>query len=208
MGNLIIVHHPLIEHKMTKIRDKNTGTKEFRESISEVGSLITYEITRDLSLKPKRVETPIAETTTYELDKPVVIVPILRAGLGMVDGMHNLIPSAKIGHIGLYRDEETLLPHAYYQKFPRDLENYVVLVVDPMLATGGSVSKAIDIVKQNGAKDIRYVGLVGVPEGVAKVQHDHPDVTIYLAALDSHLNEKGYIVPGLGDCGDRIFGTK
>lgn len=208
MGNLIIVHHPLIEHKMAKIRDKNTGTKEFRESISEVGSLITYEITRDLVVRPKQVETPITTTTCYELDKSVVIVPILRAGLGMVDGMHDLIPSAKIGHIGLYRDEETLLPHAYYQKFPKDLDKSVVLIVDPMLATGGSVSEAIQIAKNHGAKDIRYVGLVGVPEGVQKVQKDHPDVTIYLAALDSHLNEKGYIVPGLGDCGDRIFGTK
>jgi uracil phosphoribosyltransferase len=193
---------------MAKIRDKNTGTKEFRESISEVGSLITYEITRDLVVRPKEVETPMAMTTCYVLDKSVVIVPILRAGLGMVDGMHDLIPSAKIGHIGLYRNEETLMPHAYYQKFPKDLDKSVVLIVDPMLATGGSVSEAIQIAKNHGATDIRYVGLVGVPEGVAKVQKDHPDVTIYLAALDSHLNEKGYIVPGLGDCGDRIFGTK
>mgnify|MGYP001398701037 CR=1 FL=1 len=208
MGKLIVLNHPLIDHKMTKIRDKNTGTKEFRESVSEVGGLITYEITRDFTTRPKIIETPICETTCYELDKQIVIVPILRAGLGMVEGIHNIIPSAKIGHIGLYRDEETLQPQVYYSKFPTNIGESVVLVVDPMLASGGSASKAIDILKNKGATDIRYVGLVGCPEGVARVQKDHPDVTIYLAAMDSHLNEKGYIVPGLGDCGDRIFGTK
>jgi len=193
---------------MSKIRNKETGTKEFRESLSELGGLITYEITRDFTTKPKQIETPICETTVYELEKPVVIVPILRAGLGMVDGIHNLIPSAKIGHIGLYRDEVTLQPQVYYSKLPKDTKDSVVLLVDPMLASGGSVSKAIDIIKETGAKDIRYVGLVGAPEGVERLQKDHPDVPVYLAALDSHLNENSYIVPGLGDCGDRLFGTK
>lgn len=208
MSKLVILKHPLIDHKMAKIRDVQTGTKAFRESVSEVGGLITYEITRDFQTTPKKVQTPICETTVYELDKQVVIIPILRAGLGMVEGIHNLIPTAKIGHIGLYRNEETLMPHVYYQKFPNDLPNSVILVVDPMLASGGSASKAIDILKAHGAKDIRYVGLVGCPEGVKRLQTDHPDVHIYLAAMDSHLNELGYIVPGLGDCGDRLFGTK
>ncbi|MFA7422273.1 MAG: uracil phosphoribosyltransferase [Acholeplasmataceae bacterium] len=204
----MVLNHPLIDHKMAKIRDKHTGTKEFRESVSEVGGLITYEITRDFQTVEKTIETPICEMQAKELAKQVVIVPILRAGLGMVEGIHNIIPTAKIGHIGLYRDEVSLEPQVYYSKFPEVIKDSVVLVVDPMLATGGSASKAIDIIKKTGAKDIRYVGLVGCPEGVKRIQDDHPDVAIYLAALDSHLNEKGYIVPGLGDCGDRLFGTK
>ncbi|MCF7930253.1 MAG: uracil phosphoribosyltransferase [Acholeplasmataceae bacterium] len=208
MSKVVILNHPLIDHKMAKIRDKRTGTKEFRESVSEVGGLITYEITRDFTTTPKTIETPMCETTVYELEKQVVIVPILRAGLGMVDGIHNIIPTAKIGHIGLYRDEVTLQPQVYYSKFPSCIKESVVLVVDPMLASGGSASKAIDILKKHGATDIRYVGLVGCPEGIKRLQEDHPDVSIYLAALDSHLNEIGYIVPGLGDCGDRLFGTK
>jgi uracil phosphoribosyltransferase len=208
MSKVIVLKHPLIDHKMTKIRDKNTGTKEFRESVSELGGLITFEITRDLTTRKKTIETPICETTVYELEKQVIIIPILRAGLGMVEGIHNIIPTAKIGHIGLYRDEDTLQPHAYYSKFPKDIKDSVVLVVDPMLASGGSASKAIDLIKEAGATDIRYVGLVGCPEGVERLTKDHPDIPIYLAALDSHLNEKGYIVPGLGDCGDRLFGTK
>lgn len=208
MSKVVILNHPLINHKMAKIRDKRTGTKEFRESVSEVGGLITYEITRDFTTRPITVETPMCETTAYELDKHVVIVPILRAGLGMVEGIHNMIPTAKIGHIGLYRDEETLEPQVYYQKFPKEIIDGVVLVVDPMLATAGSACKAIDILKEHGATDIRYVGLVGCPEGVSRLQKEHPDVAIYLAAMDSHLNEVGYIVPGLGDCGDRLFGTK
>jgi uracil phosphoribosyltransferase len=208
MSKVIVLKHPLIDHKMTKIRDKNTGTKEFRESVSELGGLITFEITRDLTTRQKTIETPICETTVFELEKQVIIIPILRAGLGMVEGIHNIIPTAKIGHIGLYRDEETLQPHAYYSKFPKDIKDSVVLVVDPMLASGGSASKAIDLIKEAGATDIRYVGLVGCPEGVERLTKDHPDIPIYLAALDSHLNEKGYIVPGLGDCGDRLFGTK
>lgn len=208
MSKVVILNHPLINHKMAKIRDKRTGTKEFRESVSEVGGLITYEITRDFTTRLITVETPICETQAYELDKQVVIVPILRAGLGMVEGIHNMIPTAKIGHIGLYRDEETLQPQVYYKKFPKDIVNGVVLVVDPMLATAGSACKAIDILKENGATDIRYVGLVGCPEGISRLQREHPDVPIYLVAMDSHLNENGYIVPGLGDCGDRLFGTK
>ncbi len=208
MSKVVILKHPLIDHKMSMIRDKNTGTKVFRETVSEVGALITYEITRDLETVPKQIETPICETTVYELAKQVVIVPILRAGLGMVEGIHDIIPSAKVGHVGVYRDEKKLVPHVYYQKFPPGLSDSVVLVVDPMLATGGSASKAIEIVKSYGATDIRYVGLVGCPEGVERLRKDHPDVAIYLAALDSHLNEMGYIVPGLGDCGDRLFGTK
>ncbi len=208
MSKVVILNHPLINHKMSKIRDKRTGTKEFRESVSEVGGLITYEITRDLTTRPITVETPMCETIAYELDKQVVIVPILRAGLGMVEGIHNMIPTAKIGHIGLYRDEESLQPQVYYQKFPKEITTGVVLVVDPMLATAGSACKAIEILKSKGATDIRYVGLVGCPEGVSRLQREHPDVSIYLAAMDSHLNENGYIVPGLGDCGDRLFGTK
>ncbi|AUD64476.1 uracil phosphoribosyltransferase [Tenericutes bacterium MZ-XQ] len=208
MSKLVVLNHPLIDHKMARIRDKNTGTKEFRESVSEVGGLITYEITRDFQTVEKKIETPICEMTAKELEKQIVIVPILRAGLGMVEGIHNIIPTAKIGHIGLYRDEESLEPQVYYAKFPEVIKDSVVLVVDPMLATGGSASKAIEIIKKTGATDIRYVGLVGCPEGVKRIQEDHPDVPIYLAAMDSHLNEVGYIVPGLGDCGDRLFGTK
>lgn len=208
MSKVIVLDHPLINHKMAKIRDKKTGTKEFRESVSEISGLITYEISRDFPTHKIQVETPLVKTDAHELSKQVVIVPILRAGLGMVEGIHNIIPSAKIGHIGLYRDHDTLEPKTYYAKFPPGIENSVILLVDPMLATGGSASKAIEILKENGAADIRYVGIVGCPEGVKRLQEEHSDVNIYLAALDSHLNELGYIVPGLGDCGDRLFGTK
>jgi uracil phosphoribosyltransferase len=208
MSKVTVLNHPLIDHKMSQVRDKNTSTKAFRETVSEIGALITYEITRDFKTTPKTIETPMARMTAYELEKPVVIVPILRAGLGMVDGIHNIIPNAKIGHIGLYRDEETLQPKAYYQKFPKSITESVVLVVDPMLATGGSASYAINVLKNQGVKDIRYVGLVGCPEGILRLQQDHPEVSIYLAALDEKLDENGYIVPGLGDCGDRLFGTK
>jgi uracil phosphoribosyltransferase len=208
MSKVTVLSHPLIDHKMAQVRDKNTSTKAFRETVSEIGALITYEITRDLATKPKEIETPMTKTIVYELAKEVVIVPILRAGLGMVDGLHNMIPTAKIGHIGIYRDEKTLKPAAYYQKFPLGIKDSVVLLVDPMLATGGSASYAIKVLKDAGVKDIRYVGLVGCPEGVFKLQEDHPDVAIYLAAMDEKLNEIGYIVPGLGDCGDRLFGTK
>jgi uracil phosphoribosyltransferase len=208
MSKVTVLVHPLIDHKMSIVRDKHTPTKAFRETVSEIGALITYEITRDLATKPKVIETPMMSTTVYELAKEVVIVPILRAGLGMVDGLHNMIPTAKIGHLGVYRDEETLEPKAYYQKFPLGIKESVVLLVDPMLATGGSASYAIKVLKQAGVKDIRFVGLVGCPEGVSRLQKDHPDVSIYLAAMDEKLNESGYIMPGLGDCGDRLFGTK
>lgn len=208
MSKVVVLSHPLIDHKMAKIRDKATETKQFRETVSEIGMLVTYEITRDFETIPKIVETPITTTTAHVLKKPVVIVPILRAGLGMVEGIHNIIPSARIGHVGVYRDEETLEPHEYFAKFPADIAESTVLIVDPMLATGGSASAAITMVKRRGAKDIRFVGLVGCPEGVKRLQKEHPDVDIYLAAMDERLNEKGYIVPGLGDCGDRLFGTK
>lgn len=208
MGKVVLIQHPLIEHKMAIIRNKATDTKTFRENVNEIGSLVTYEITRDLTTKPIEVETPIAMTTCQVLAKEVVIVPILRAGLGMVDGIHNVIPTAKIGHVGLYRDEVTLMPHAYYAKFPAIMKEATVLVVDPMLATGGSAIAAINLVKEQGVKDIRFVGLVGCPEGIQALQKSHPDIDIYLAAVDLRLNEIGYIVPGLGDCGDRLFGTK
>jgi len=208
MANLTILNHPLIDHKMSIIRDKTTNTKSFRENVNEIGGLITYEITRDLPTHEIEIETPMEKTVTRTLAKDVIIVPILRAGLGMVDGIQAMIPTAKVGHVGMYRDEETLEPHEYYAKFPKEIVEGTVLVVDPMLATGGSASAAITAVKKRGAKDIRYVGLVGCPEGVKRLNKDHPDVDIYLAAMDEKLNEIGYIVPGLGDCGDRLFGTK
>jgi len=205
---LTIINHPLLEHKMAIIRNKDTDTKTFRENLNEIGSLVTYEITRDLETKTIEVETPIARTTCSILAKEVVIVPILRAGLGMVDGIQKIIPTAKIGHIGLWRDEETLQPHEYYLKLPKEIINATVLIVDPMLATGGSAVVAIDQVMKRGAKDVRFVGLVGCKEGVKAIHDRFPLVQIYLVKLDDHLNEKGYIVPGLGDCGDRLFGTK
>ena len=208
MSKVVVLKHPLIEHKMSIIRDKNTSTKSFRENIGEVSALIVYELTKDLETIDKEIETPLVKMVAKELKNPVVLVPILRAGLGMVEGIHDLIPSAKIGHIGLYRNEETLEPVTYYQKFPKEIENGVVIVLDPMLATGGSASFAIQTLKNKGAKDIRYVGIVGCPEGINRLQKDHPEVPIYLADLDERLNENGYILPGLGDCGDRLFGTK
>lgn len=208
MNRVTILNHPLIDHKMSIIRDKHTNTKSFRENVNEIGGLITYEITRDLPLKDVEIETPIQATVAKQLAKDVIIVPILRAGLGMVDGIQMIIPTAKVGHVGMYRDEETLEPHEYYAKFPNEIVDGTVLVVDPMLATGGSASAAITAVKKRGATDIRFVGLVGCPEGVKRLHADHPEVDIYLAAMDEKLNEVGYIVPGLGDCGDRLFGTK
>jgi uracil phosphoribosyltransferase len=205
---LTVLNHPLITHKLTVMRSINTGTKDFRENLDEVAGLMAYEISRDLPLSKVRIETPMQITESYELAKSVVLIPILRAGLGMVDGILNLIPTAKVGHVGLYRNEETLEPQQYYAKFPPNLEDAVVMVLDPMLATGGSASAAITILKEKGAKTIKLVCLVGVPEGVARIEKDHPDVDIVLAALDEKLNEIGYIVPGFGDAGDRIFGTK
>lgn len=205
---LTVFDHPLIKHKLTIMRDQNTSTKDFRDNLDEIGSLMVYETTRDLPLTEVEVQTPITKTTGCKLAKDVVIVPILRAGLGMTQGILDLIPTAKVAHVGLFRDEETLEPHTYFEKYPKNIEDAVVYVVDPMLATGGSSVAAIDMVKKQGAKDIKLVCLVGAQEGVDNVQKHHPDVDIYLAALDDHLNEKGYIVPGLGDAGDRIFGTK
>lgn len=208
MSNVHVLEHPLIKHKLTVIRDKNTKTKEFRESVNEIAGLLTFEITRNLTLKEKIVETPVDTYKGSELAEEIVIVPILRAGLGMVEGIHNLIPTAKIGHIGLYRDEETLEAKEYYSKFPDTLKDSTILLVDPMLATGNSTVKAIEILKSKGAKHIIFVGIVGSPEGVKRLREYDPNVMIYLAALDEKLNENGYIVPGLGDAGDRLFGTK
>ena len=209
MAKVVVMDHPLIQHKIGYIRRTDTGTKDFRETIAEIANLICYEATRDLKLKDVEIETPICKTTVKELaGKKLAVVPILRAGLGMVDGIQSLIPTAKIGHIGLFRNEETLEPQLYYAKFPPTLKEATVFLVDPMLATGGSAVAAIDILKSRGAKKIIYIGIVGVNEGIENLQKHHPDVDIYLAAKDEKLNENGYIVPGLGDCGDRIFGTK
>ena len=205
---LKVLEHPLITHKLTQMRKKETGTKDFRQNLDEIAGLMAYEITRDLPLEPVQIETPVQTCNTFTLGKEIVLVPILRAGLGMVNGICNLIPTVKIAHVGLYRDEETLEPHTYFEKYPKTIHDGVVMIVDPMLATGGSACAAIEMVKRQGAKNIRLVCLVGAPEGVAAVEKEHPDVDIYLAALDEKLNEKGYIVPGLGDAGDRIFGTK
>jgi uracil phosphoribosyltransferase len=205
---LHVLNHPLITHKLTQMRNKETGTKDFRENLDEVAGLMAFEISRDLPLAPVTIETPMGTCNTQELAKNIVLIPILRAGLGMVDGILNLIPTAKVGHVGLYRNEETLQPHEYYAKFPSNMKEAVVMVLDPMLATGGSASATIALLKKQGCKTIKLVCLVGVPEGVKRVEDDHPDVDIYLAALDEKLNEIGYIVPGLGDAGDRIFGTK
>lgn len=190
------------------MRNKDTGTKDFRENLDEIAELMAYEVCRDLPTQPVDIETPMGKTIGYEISKEVVIVPILRAGIGLLDGIRRLVPTAKVGFIGLYRDEETLQPVEYFAKFPKNLKDAIVMVVDPMLATGGSASDAISKIKERGAKNIKLVCLVGAPEGVKAIQKNHPDVDIYLAALDDRLNEIGYIVPGLGDAGDRIFGTK
>lgn len=205
---LKVLNHPLITHKLTQMRKVTTGTKDFREQLDEIAGLMAYEISRDLPLHTIDIVTPVAPTKAQELAKEVVLVPILRAGLGMVDGIRGLIPTAKVGHIGLYRDEKTLEPHEYFAKFPSNMPDAVVMVLDPMLATGGSASAAITMLKRRHATAIKLVCLVGAPEGVARMTKDHPDVDIYLAALDEKLNDHGYIVPGLGDAGDRIFGTK
>ncbi|GGL50301.1 uracil phosphoribosyltransferase [Sporolactobacillus putidus] len=209
MGKLVVLNHPLIQHKLTMIRDYRTGTKAFRELVDEVATLMAFEITRDLTLEEVEVQTPVAKAKAYRIaGKKLGIVPILRAGLGMVNGMLQLIPAAKVGHIGLYRDPETLKPVEYYVKLPQDISERDLIVVDPMLATGGSAAAAITFLKQHGGVNIKLMCLIGAPEGVREVQETHPDVDIYLAALDEKLNEHGYIVPGLGDAGDRLFGTK
>ena len=209
MGEIYVMNHPLIEHKISYIRRKDVGTKEFREVIGEIAQLMCYEATRDLKTKEVEIQTPIAKTTGRELDgKKLAIVPVLRAGLGMVDAVLQLIPAAKVGHIGLYRDPETLEPVEYYCKLPADCDEREVFVVDPMLATGGSSSAAISMLKEKGVKNIRFLCIIAAPEGVRRMRESHPDVDLYVGALDEKLNEHGYIVPGLGDAGDRIFGTK
>lgn len=209
MGVLHVIDHPLIQHKLTIMREVQTGPKDFRELLNEITTLMGYEITRDFPLCEREIETPLTKMKGKSIDgKKVAIVPILRAGLGMVDGLLSLIPVAKVGHIGLYRDPETHTPVVYYCKLPTDIEGRFVIVVDPMLATGGSAADAIAMLKEKGVENIRLMCLVAAPEGVAKVQEEHPDVDIYVAALDEKLNEHCYIVPGLGDAGDRLFGTK
>lgn len=209
MSKVVVFDHPLIQHKLSIMRDKNTGAKEFRELLSEIAMLMIYEVTRDLETEEVEIETPISVCKCKMLSgKKLGIVPILRAGLGMVEGITNLIPAARIGHIGLYRDPATLEPVEYYCKLPDDSENRELIVIDPMLATGGSASAAIKFIKKRGCNHIRLVNLIAAPEGIARIQKDHPDVDIYVAALDEKLNEKGYIIPGLGDAGDRLFGTK
>ena len=205
---LEVLNHPLITHKLTLMRMKETGTKDFRENLDEIAELMAYEVCRDLPVRPIDIETPMAKTVGYELSKEIVICPILRAGIGLLDGIRRLVPTAKVGFIGMYRNEETLEPVEYFAKFPNNLDKAITMIVDPMLATGGSAIDAIAAVKKRGANNIKLVCLVGAPEGVKAVQEAHPDVDIYLAALDEKLNEIGYIVPGLGDAGDRIFGTK
>lgn len=209
MAKVVIMDHPLIQHKIGYIREKEVGTKEFRETISEIAMLLTYEATRDLELEDVDIETPICKTTVKRLKgKKMAIVPILRAGLGMVDGVLEMIPTAKVGHIGLYRDPETKKPVEYYCKLPAECEEREVFVVDPMLATGGSGADAISMLKARGCKKIHFMCIIAAPEGLKKIQEEHPDVDIYVGALDEKLNDHCYIVPGLGDAGDRIFGTK
>lgn len=209
VAKVYVFDHPLIQHKLTYIRDINTGTKEFRELVDEVATLMAFEITRDMPLEDIEIETPVCKTKSKVLSgKKIGLVPILRAGIGMVDGVLKLMPAAKVGHVGLYRDPETLKPVEYYVKLPTDVEERDFIVVDPMLATGGSAIDAIHALKKRGAKHIKFMCLIAAPEGVEAVKAEHPDVDIYIAAMDEKLNDHGYIVPGLGDAGDRLFGTK
>ena len=208
-GRVVVFNHPLVQHKVGIIRDKNTSVKQFRELLQEISGLMVYEITRRLPLTAKEVETPVAKTTANTIEgKKLAIVPVLRAGLGMVEGILQIVPNAKVGHIGLYRDPDTLKPVEYYCKLPFDIEEREIFVLDPMLATGGSSAEAIALIKKRGGKKISLVCLIAAPEGIEKVHKEHPEVDIFTAALDSHLNDHGYIVPGLGDAGDRLFGTK
>ncbi|MDU1044064.1 MULTISPECIES: uracil phosphoribosyltransferase [Peptoniphilus] len=204
-----IINHPLIDHKMTIIRKKETSSMEFRQVVNEISTLMGYEVTRDLETEDIEIETPIAKATGKMISgKKIGIVPILRAGLGMVEGLLTIVPAARVGHIGMYRDPETLKPVTYYSKLPKDISSRLMIIVDPMLATGGSLIEAIDELKRNGATNIKAINLLAAPEGLKAVEEAHPDVHIYIAALDEKLNEDGYIVPGLGDAGDRLFGTK
>ena len=209
MSQLHIINHPMVQHKLSIMRNKETGSKDFRQLLKEISLLMGYEVTRDIPLDPIEIETPICKMTARQVSgRKLAIVPILRAGLGMVDGLLELVPVARVGHIGLYRNEETHEPVVYYSKLPEDINTRMVIVTDPMLATGGSASDALTMLKEKGCTNIRLMCLVGVPEGIERVQREHPDIDIYLAAVDDHLNENAYIVPGLGDAGDRIFGTK
>jgi len=209
MDNVFVFDHPLIQHKVSLLRDKNTSSKEFRELVSEISVLMGYEVTRDLPLMEIEIETPLAVAKTKVISgKKLAVVPILRAGLGMVDGFLKLVPMARVGHIGIYRDHETLEPIEYYCKLPSDIDERDVVLVDPMLATGGSASGAVNFIKKRNAKNIKFMCLIASPEGINRLHSDHPDVAIYCAAVDEKLNEHGYIVPGLGDAGDRLFGTK
>ena len=207
--NVFVMDHPLIQHKLSILRDVSTGTMQFRELVSEIATLMCYEATRDLPLEEVEIETPMCKTAAKVIaGRKLALVPILRAGLGMVDGMFQLVPSAKVGHIGLYRDHDTLKPVEYYNKLPQDIEERDVIVLDPMLATGGSAVDAIDIIKRSGPKRIKFLCIIAAPEGIKALTEAHPDVQVYCAAVDTGLNENGYIMPGLGDAGDRIFGTK
>ena len=209
MGKFQVISHPLIQHKLSILRREDTSTKDFRELVNEIAMLMGYEVSRDLPLEEVEIQTPITKTVQKQLSgKKLAIVPILRAGIGMVDGLLSLVPAAKVGHIGMYRDEETLEPIEYLVKLPEDIDQRQIFVVDPMLATGGSAILAVDSLKKRGAANIKFVCLVAAPEGVKKLQDAHPDIDIYTASLDEKLNENGYIVPGLGDAGDRLFGTK
>ncbi len=206
--SLHVYNHPLMKHKLGIIRDKNCSTKMFREVVEELSGLMVYEMSRDFKLKPIEIETPICKTTGYELDKEIVLVPILRAGLGMTQGIQNLIPSVKIAHIGMYRDHDTLQPQVYYAKYPKNIAQSKCFILDPLLATGGSISKAIEYLKNQGVKDITVLSIIGVQTGVDRILKEYPDIDIYLISLDEKLNENAYIIPGLGDAGDRLFGTK
>lgn len=209
MGKVNILDHPVIKHKITILRDKNTGANEFRSLVTEIAMILAYEASKDLSLEEFEMETPITKTTGYRLaGKKQALVPILRAGLGMVDGVLEVLPAAKIGHIGMYRNEETLEPVEYYCKLPNDIGNRDILVVDPMVATGGSVNDAVERLKERGCKSIKLLCIIAAPEGIKAIQEKHDDVDIFVAQMDENLNENGYIVPGLGDAGDRLFGTK